>query len=157
MLPKTSRGPQTHSKYIGWHYMMSWRQSKKSQKMMISCDFPPFGPKRWKITKNHHFLRFFRLSSNHHIVSSNVFGMCLRTQRSFWKHLKWFLIDFERKIEKSSTNQKSRKIPKHRIFGKKFEFLNKPLNDSKWWYLAWNESSWCLRHVLKPYLPSEHA
>ena len=61
---------------------------------MIFCDFPPFGPKRWKITKKYDFLRFFRLSSNHHIISSNVFGMCLGTQRSFWKHSKWFLINF---------------------------------------------------------------
>ena len=90
--------------------------------MMIFCDFSPFGPKRWKITKNHHFLRFFRLSSNHQIMSSNVFGMCLGTQRSFWKHLKSFIIDFERKIEKSFKNQKSQKIPKNRIFHEKSDF-----------------------------------
>ena len=89
---------------------------------MIFYDFPPFGLKRWKITKNHNFLRFFRLSSNHHIMSSNVFAMCLGAQRSFWKHLKSFLIDFERKIEKSPTNQKFRKISKNRIFGKNSNF-----------------------------------
>ena len=114
---------------------MIWRQSKKSQKMMIFCDFPPFEPKRWKITKNHNFLRFFKLSSNHHMMSSNVFGVCLGTQRSFGKHLKPFLIDFERKIEKSPTNQKFRKISKNRIFDQNSIFL-------KFWREGSNDDIW---------------
>ena len=68
-------------------------------------------------------------------MSSNVFGVYLGTQRSFWKHLKPFLIDFERKIEKSPQNQKSQKISKNRIFGKNSNFsinLQVIQNDDIW-------------------------
>ena len=156
MLPKASLGPQTHSKYIGWHYMMIWRQSKKSQKMMIFCDFPPFGPKRWKIKKLSFFAIFYIVfKSSYNVIQCiwNVFGDPEKLLEAF----KMIFDRFWATNQKITHKSKISKNPKKSYFWQKFEFFNKPLNDSKWWNLAWNESSWCLRHVLKPYLPSEHA
>ena len=60
------------------------------------------------------------------------------------------------KSKNKSQTKKSKKKCKKSCFWQKFEFSKNALNDSKWWYMAWNKSPWCLRHVLREYLSSEH-
>ena len=89
ILPKASPSPQTHPKYIGWYYIMIWGRLKKSQKSIIFRTIPLFRPRRGIVRKMidlRRFLRFFQSSSNHYIILSNLFGVCLGTQRGFRKH-----------------------------------------------------------------------
>ena len=71
------------------HWMILYNDLRKIEKIVKIEHFSynsPFGPEKGNYTKNDRFLRFFQSSSNHYIISSNVFGLCLGTRRGFWKH-----------------------------------------------------------------------
>ena len=88
----------------------------------VEIDHFGCGASKGKITKNCWFLWFFRFRSNHHIMTSIVFGNGLGTQRRFWKHQIVFSSTLWRKIEIWPTNQNFKNFPKI-AFGAKIEFL----------------------------------